>query len=130
MLRCLGLMHVTEEWRRIDRNDRRTIVASLSKAPKDDVTWGTGLLNLTDRACVVQIEFPPSALKGTQKSVTTMAIPMRNFLKYSSLCFSICLVLFALAAVSQEKNTTATDKPRYKDASLPIEDRVADLLPR
>ena len=39
----------------------------------------------------------------------------------------MCLVLFGLAAVGQEK---ATDKPRYKDASLPIEDRVADLLPR
>ena len=28
------------------------------------------------------------------------------------------------------KGHGATDKPRYKDASLPIEDRVADLLPR
>ena len=102
-------------------------MASLSKAPENNVTWSTGLLNLTDRACVVQIEFPPSALKGKQKSVNAMTIPIRNFSKYLSSCFLMCLVSFALTAVGQEKTP---DKPRYKDASLPIEDRVADLLPR
>ena len=88
------------------------------------------MLNLTDWACVVQIEFPPSALKGTQNSVTTMTIPVRNFSRYLFSCFLMCLVLFAFGCRWPGKATVATDKPRYKDASLPIEDRVADLLPR
>jgi len=40
---------------------------------------------------------------------------------------------FSLAAAAQEQSTDAAKSaatPRYKDASLPIQDRVADLLPR
>jgi hypothetical protein len=33
-------------------------------------------------------------------------------------------------AAGQEKSAAKPDTPRYKDASLPIADRVADLLPR
>ena len=40
------------------------------------------------------------------------------------------LVSFSVAAMGQEKPAALTDKPRYKDASLPIQDRVADLLLR
>ncbi len=39
-------------------------------------------------------------------------------------------LLVTLAAAGQQKPATQAAAPRYKDASLPIEDRVADLLPR
>ncbi len=48
----------------------------------------------------------------------------------------LCLTAFTLTAVAQDKaagtDTTAAsaNAPRYKDATLPIEDRVADLLGR
>ena len=48
----------------------------------------------------------------------------------------VTLMLFAAGVSGQansatpERNSEAGDQPRYKDASLPIEDRVADLLPR
>ena len=32
--------------------------------------------------------------------------------------------------VTQEKPSATNDAPRYRDASLPIQDRVADLLAR
>jgi len=38
--------------------------------------------------------------------------------------------LFTVSSLAQEKAVSAADAPRYKDASLPIQDRVADLLPR
>ena len=40
------------------------------------------------------------------------------------------LSAFTLTAVGQEKSDGNTGTPRYKDATLPIADRVADLLPR
>ncbi len=40
------------------------------------------------------------------------------------------LVLFPVTASGQEKAAAKEDTPRYKDAGLPIQDRVADLLPR
>ena len=40
------------------------------------------------------------------------------------------LGVFTLGASAQEKPAAKTDTPRYKDAALPIADRVADLLPR
>jgi beta-glucosidase len=40
------------------------------------------------------------------------------------------LMLFPLLASGQEKPAAPAGTPRYKDASLPIQDRVADLLPR
>ncbi len=40
------------------------------------------------------------------------------------------LLLFTLAANSEVKPAADPGTPRYKDASLPVEDRVADLLPR
>lgn len=39
------------------------------------------------------------------------------------------IFLFSLSIDAQEKPATASGTPPYKDASLPIEDRVADLLP-
>ncbi|HEY2467676.1 MAG TPA: CIA30 family protein [Terracidiphilus sp.] len=40
------------------------------------------------------------------------------------------LSLFSFRAVAQDKTAAQADQPRYKDSSLPIADRVADLLPR
>ncbi len=40
------------------------------------------------------------------------------------------LMLFTSTANSQETKAAQASTPKYKDASLPIEDRVADLLPR
>ncbi len=40
------------------------------------------------------------------------------------------LLLFTLAANGQVKPAADPGTPRYKDARLPVEDRVADLLPR
>ena len=59
-----------------------------------------------------------------------MTLPMRNPSKLllSSLMFG--LVVFTLGAGAQEKAAPSTASPRYKDARLPIADRVADLLPR
>jgi len=44
--------------------------------------------------------------------------------------FLICFMSFCLAANAQQKPAAPASAPRYKDATLPIEDRVADLLPR
>src|SRR5271166_6085039 len=52
------------------------------------------------------------------------------------LCFALLMCLFLLIppANTQEKPTaqpsTRSDAPRYRDASLPIDERVADLLAR
>src|ERR1035441_6888346 len=40
------------------------------------------------------------------------------------------ILLISLGAYAQEKPASTAETPRYKDASLPIQDRVADLLPR
>ena len=45
-------------------------------------------------------------------------------------CLLLGLASFTLTASSQEKSVAKADTPRYKDPSLPIADRVADLLPR
>jgi beta-glucosidase len=55
---------------------------------------------------------------------------MRNGRLYVVSGLLMSLMLFALAANGQEKPAAQASAPRYKDASLPIEDRVADLLPR
>src|SRR5258708_34136358 len=59
---------------------------------------------------------------------------MTNHARNSSrMLLSSCLLgmaVLALSASAQEKPAAGTDTPRYKDATLPIADRVADLLPR
>src|SRR5580692_11416106 len=59
---------------------------------------------------------------------------MTNHVRFSSsLLFPALLLglgMFTLGASGQEKPAAKTDTPRYKDATLPIADRVADLLPR
>jgi beta-glucosidase len=54
----------------------------------------------------------------------------RNALLHSISGLLAILIFLTLASSSQEPPTAQTGTPRYKDASLPIEDRVADLLPR
>lgn len=51
---------------------------------------------------------------------------------YKSLSVAVFCSLFAipLATYAQTTPSTSESTPRYKDASLPIADRVADLLPR
>ena len=80
--------------------------------------------------------------KGSQDSALTMANPMRTALLYVASAVLTGLMVFAVAAnghaqaAGAEKTAGRTapaaqaPQPRYKDASLPIEDRVADLLPR
>jgi len=58
-----------------------------------------------------------------------MKNPMRNALLYTSSALLMSLIVFS-AAAAQDKPAAQPASPRYKDASLPIEDRVADLLPR
>ena len=53
-----------------------------------------------------------------------MTNPMRHTRFYLFSCLLIGLILFTLTANAQ------SGAPRYRDASLSIEDRVADLLPR
>ncbi len=55
---------------------------------------------------------------------------MGGFLRVSATGLVFGLAVFTLSASGQEKTETKTDAPRYKNASLPIADRVADLLPR
>jgi beta-glucosidase len=59
-----------------------------------------------------------------------MTKSLRSISTYLVSSLVLCLVLFTVAANGQEKAAAPADKPRYKDASLPIQDRVADLLPR
>ena len=49
-------------------------------------------------------------------------------LPFSVLLLGLCVLTFAASA--QEKPTGKPDAPRYKDATLPVADRVADLLTR
>src|SRR5580698_8316077 len=42
----------------------------------------------------------------------------------------ISLLFFTVSANAQENPATKADAPRYKDATLPIDERVADLLAR
>jgi beta-glucosidase len=55
---------------------------------------------------------------------------MRTIRPHSISVVLLSLVLFAIAANAQNKPAVQPIEPRYKDANLPIEDRVADLLPR
>ena len=55
---------------------------------------------------------------------------MRNARMYAVSAVLMSLMLFTPAAKGQEKPAAQAAAPRYKDASLPIADRVADLLPR
>jgi hypothetical protein len=58
--------------------------------------------------------------------------PLRNAKSYIFSSLSMSLMLFTQLANGQA-NTTISDKsatPKYKDANLAIEDRVADQLPR
>jgi beta-glucosidase len=59
-----------------------------------------------------------------------MINPKRNSSLYLVAVLLLGLNLIAVRANSQEKPAKALDTPRYRDASLPIQDRVADLLPR
>jgi beta-glucosidase len=63
-----------------------------------------------------------------------LQIAMKNYIRVSSGSLFSALLLgltvFAATANGQEKSGSASEKPRYKDAALPIADRVADLLPR
>jgi len=60
------------------------------------------------------------------KSLRPSRIPVLSSL-VSGLLLSLMVVTTASA---QDKAAAPADAPRYKDASLPVEDRVADLLPR
>ena len=55
---------------------------------------------------------------------------MRNALLLAVAGFVLSLLAFTLPARAQEKAADKTSTSRYKDASLPVQDRVADLLPR
>jgi beta-glucosidase len=59
-----------------------------------------------------------------------MTIHVRNFSRLLISGLLMGLGVFTLGASAQEKPAAITDTPRYKDATLPIPDRVADLLPR
>lgn len=81
-------------------------------------------------------------LKGSQAPAITMTNPMLTSRLYLGSAVLIGLMVFTVAASGQAqrggKDKTAgpvnpdvqASSPKYKDASLPIEDRVADLLPR
>ncbi len=58
----------------------------------------------------------------------TKSLPV--FSRYLSSSLILGLTLCTLAASGQEKLAANTDTPRYKDPTLSISDRVADLLPR
>jgi beta-glucosidase len=55
---------------------------------------------------------------------------MRNARQYAVSGFLMSLMLICPACNAQEKPAAQAGALRYRDASLPIEDRVADLLPR
>jgi beta-glucosidase len=59
-----------------------------------------------------------------------MINPKCNASLYLVAVLLLGLNIYAVRANSQEKPAKAIDTPRYRDASLPIQDRVADLLPR
>jgi beta-glucosidase len=59
-----------------------------------------------------------------------MTLFVRNFSKFVLLRLTFGLALFTLCAVAQETSAPSPATPRYKNAALPIADRVADLLPR
>ncbi len=59
-----------------------------------------------------------------------MMIRVRNSSRSPILGLLLGLSVFTLGASAQEKPSVQADAPRYKDATLPISDRVADLLPR
>ncbi len=80
--------------------------------------------------------------KGSQTAAITMTNPMRTARLYLAPAVLIGLMVFPVAANGQAEpngkdkaageTSPASDvpQPKYKDASLPIEDRVADLLAR
>lgn len=53
-----------------------------------------------------------------------------QFFKVVSPCLMLGLASLTVIASAQEKPVAKSDILPYKDASLPIADRVADLLPR
>jgi beta-glucosidase len=59
-----------------------------------------------------------------------MTLFVRNFSKFVLLRLTFGLAVFTLCAVAQETSAPSPATPRYKNAALPIADRVADLLPR
>ena len=59
-----------------------------------------------------------------------MTIPVRSFSRLLVSSFLLGFGVFTLGAIAQEKPAAKADSPRYKDANLPVADRVADLLPR
>ena len=75
-----------------------------------------------------------------RKEICTLVLQMTNPIPalrlYTVSTLLFCLMLFSHAAIGQAKPASDSKPaaqataPRYKDASLPIQDRVADLLPR
>ncbi len=59
-----------------------------------------------------------------------MINPKSNSSLYLVAALLFGLNVYSVRGNSQEKPAKAADTPRYRDASLPIQDRVADLLPR
>ena len=59
-----------------------------------------------------------------------MMIRVRNFSRSLISGLLLALGVFTLCASAQEKQAARADTSRYKDATLPVADRVADLLPR
>ena len=59
-----------------------------------------------------------------------MINPRRNARLSLVVVLLLGLNVYAVRGNSQEKPAKAIDTPRYRDSSLPIQDRVADLLPR
>ncbi len=59
-----------------------------------------------------------------------MTISVRFYLRLLFSCLLLGLGVFTFAADAQEQPAAKTEAPQYKDSTLPIGDRVADLLPR
>jgi beta-glucosidase len=72
---------------------------------------------------------PLTRKKGLHPGAFKMKASLRLSLPSSIPGLLIGLSLFTPAAYGQQK-AAPPETPRYRDASLPIEDRVADLLPR
>ena len=68
--------------------------------------------------------------KALEEFAIAMNRPSRNTRLSLVVALLTALSFCAVRANSQEKPAKAIDAPRYRDASLPIQDRVADLLPR
>jgi beta-glucosidase len=59
-----------------------------------------------------------------------MTNPLRNSRLYAVSCLLLSLLPFSPSAIGQQQPAAQAATPGYKDISLSIKDRVADLLPR